>query len=43
MKAVRAAFGEGGRAPGRYSSSGGDLIDAVERATQRSREMGQGR
>ena len=29
MKAVRAAFGDGGRAPGRYSSSGGDLIDAI--------------
>ena len=29
MKAVRAAFGEGGRTPGRYSSSGGDLIDAI--------------
>ena len=29
MKAVRAAFGEGGRTPGRYSSSGGDLIDAT--------------
>jgi histidinol-phosphate aminotransferase len=29
MKAVRAAFGEGGRAPGRYSSTTGDLIDAT--------------
>jgi len=29
MKAVRAAFGEGGRAPGRYSGSAGDLIDAT--------------
>jgi histidinol-phosphate aminotransferase len=29
MKAVRAAFGEGGRAPGRYSSSAGDLVDAI--------------
>ena len=29
MKAVRAAFGEGGRTPGRYSSAGGDLIDAI--------------
>jgi len=29
LKAVRAAFGEGGRTPGRYSSSGGDLIDAT--------------
>ena len=29
MKAVRAAFGEGGRMPGRYSSAGGDLIDAT--------------
>ena len=29
MKAVRAAFGEGGRTPGRYSSTGGDLIDAT--------------
>ena len=29
MKAVRAAFGDGGRAPGRYSGSAGDLIDAI--------------
>jgi histidinol-phosphate aminotransferase len=29
MKAVRAAFGEGGRAPGRYSGSAGDLVDAI--------------
>jgi histidinol-phosphate aminotransferase len=29
MKAVRAAFGEGGRTPGRYSSSAGDLTDAI--------------
>ncbi|HEY7501415.1 MAG TPA: aminotransferase class I/II-fold pyridoxal phosphate-dependent enzyme [Vicinamibacterales bacterium] len=29
MKAVRAAFGEGGRAPGRYSGASGDLIDAI--------------
>jgi histidinol-phosphate aminotransferase len=29
MKAVRAAFGDGGRAPGRYSSSAGDLTDAI--------------
>jgi len=29
MKAVRAAFGEGGRTPGRYSGSAGDLIDAI--------------
>src|ERR1700752_4043834 len=29
MKAVRAAFGDGGRAPGRYSGSAGELIDAI--------------
>jgi histidinol-phosphate aminotransferase len=29
MKAVREAFGEGGRAPGRYSGSSRDLIEAV--------------
>jgi histidinol-phosphate aminotransferase len=29
MKAVRAAFGEGGRTPGRYSSAAGDLTDAI--------------
>jgi histidinol-phosphate aminotransferase len=29
MNAVKAAFGEGGRAPGRYSHSSGDLIDAI--------------
>jgi histidinol-phosphate aminotransferase len=29
MKAIRAAFGEGGRAPGRYSAKGGDLTDAI--------------
>ena len=29
MKSVRDAFGEGGRAPGRYSGSSGDLIDAI--------------
>lgn len=29
MKAVRAAFGDGGRAPGRYSSTANDLIDAI--------------
>jgi histidinol-phosphate aminotransferase len=29
MKAVRAAFGDGNRAPGRYSGSAGDLIDAI--------------
>jgi len=29
MKAVRTAFGEGGRAPGRYSGTSGDLIDAL--------------
>jgi histidinol-phosphate aminotransferase len=29
MKAVRAACGEGGRAPGRYSNAGGDLTDAI--------------
>ena len=29
MNAVKAAFGEGGRAPGRYSQSSGDLIDAI--------------
>jgi histidinol-phosphate aminotransferase len=29
MKAVRAAFGEGGRTPGRYSGMSGDLADAI--------------
>jgi histidinol-phosphate aminotransferase len=29
MNAVKTAFGEGGRAPGRYSQSAGDLIDAI--------------
>jgi histidinol-phosphate aminotransferase len=29
MKAVRAAFGEGGRTPGRYRASSDDLIDAI--------------
>jgi histidinol-phosphate aminotransferase len=29
MKAVRDAFGEGGRAPGRYSGASGDLVDAI--------------
>ena len=29
MKAVRAAFGEGARMPGRYSQPGNDLIDAL--------------
>jgi histidinol-phosphate aminotransferase len=29
MKAVRNAFGEGGRTPGRYSGTSGDLIDAL--------------
>jgi histidinol-phosphate aminotransferase len=29
MNAVKAAFGEGGRAPGRYSHTAGDLIDAI--------------
>jgi histidinol-phosphate aminotransferase len=29
MRAVRDAFGEGGRTPGRYSSMAGDLIDAI--------------
>jgi histidinol-phosphate aminotransferase len=29
MKAVRAAFGDGGRAPGRYSGTAGDLTDAI--------------
>ena len=29
MNAVKAAFGEGGRAPGRYSQSSRDLIDAI--------------
>ena len=29
MNAVKAAFGEGGRAPGRYSHTSGDLIDAI--------------
>jgi len=29
LNAVKAAFGEGGRAPGRYSNAGRDLIDAI--------------
>jgi histidinol-phosphate aminotransferase len=29
MRAVRAAFGEGGRTPGRYSGASGDLTDAI--------------
>src|SRR3954468_10515021 len=29
LEAVRAAFGEGGRAPGRYSNAARDLIDAI--------------
>src|SRR5262245_13191741 len=29
MKAVRTAFGDGGRTPGRYSGTSGDLIDAI--------------
>lgn len=29
MQAVKAAFGDGGRAPGRYSGSARDLIDAI--------------
>jgi histidinol-phosphate aminotransferase len=29
MRAVREAFGEGGRTPGRYSSTAADLIDAI--------------
>jgi histidinol-phosphate aminotransferase len=29
MKAVRAAFGDGGRAPGRYAGTSGDLVDAI--------------
>jgi histidinol-phosphate aminotransferase len=29
IRAVRDAFGEGGRTPGRYSSASGDLIDAI--------------
>jgi histidinol-phosphate aminotransferase len=29
MKAVRAAFGEGGRTPGRYSGMTDDLVDAI--------------
>ena len=29
LNAVKAAFGEGGRAPGRYSGSARDLIDAI--------------
>jgi histidinol-phosphate aminotransferase len=29
LDAVKAAFGEGGRAPGRYSNAGRDLIDAI--------------
>ena len=34
LNAVKAAFGEGGRAPGRYSHDAGDLIDAVQSALQ---------
>jgi len=29
LSAVKAAFGDGGRAPGRYSNAGRDLIDAI--------------
>jgi histidinol-phosphate aminotransferase len=29
LDAVKAAFGDGGRAPGRYSNAGRDLIDAI--------------
>jgi histidinol-phosphate aminotransferase len=29
IRAVRAAFGEGGRTPGRYSGASGDLADAI--------------
>ena len=29
LNAVKAAFGDGGRAPGRYSNAGRDLIDAI--------------
>ena len=29
LDAVKAAFGDGGRAPGRYSSKSRDLIDAI--------------
>src|SRR5262245_46711069 len=29
LKAVRAAFGEGGRTPGRYSAAAADLVDAI--------------
>ena len=29
LDAVKAAFGDGGRAPGRYSNSGRDLVDAI--------------
>src|SRR5262245_34221699 len=29
LNAVKSAFGEGGRAPGRYSNAGRDLIDAI--------------
>src|SRR4030095_16494238 len=29
LDAVKAAFGESGRAPGRYSNAGRDLIDAI--------------
>ena len=29
LNAVKAAFGDGGRAPGRYSNTGKDLIDAI--------------
>jgi histidinol-phosphate aminotransferase len=29
LNAIKAAFGDGGRAPGRYSNAGRDLIDAI--------------
>jgi histidinol-phosphate aminotransferase len=29
LNAVKAAFGDGGRAPGRYSNAGRDLVDAI--------------
>jgi histidinol-phosphate aminotransferase len=31
MKAVRGAFGDGNRAPGRYSGTSGDLVDAISK------------
>jgi len=38
MKAVRNAFGEGGRLPGRYSGTSDDLIDAIAKKFSVKRE-----